>query len=877
MHKTPPQLFLRFFRWFCHPTLRDRIEGDLLELYDERVTETGKRKADMAFIRDVLLLFRPGIIKSSNQISSSNHLIMYKHYLIIAFRNILRNKAFASINVAGLVLGMFCCFMIFLWVRDEKSIDNFHANGENIYGVYQNIIVNGEYNSYHITPFKYIDTVRIFPLKDLEQHIPEVEKVAFYHAGYDLPWGHPETFQVGDKAFKLEGSRANEHFLAMFSYPVIIGDRNTALRDVNSLAISHTMAMMFFKSAEDAMGKSIRFENRLDLIVTAVFEDITPQSSLQFDYLISWETQERAGIADASNDFRSYVQLKAGADPVAAEKNISRFLYTNYFNQDDMNIEVGLQPFGERYLYSNFDDHGRPKSGRMTYVNIFSGVAIFILLIAAVNFMNLATARSIKRAKEVGVRKVVGSSRFYLINQFIGESVLLAFFAFAISILALQLMLPAFNAFTGKHITLPFNEPLYWFILLAVVIATGFIAGSYPALFLSSLRPAQVLKGVVRFTGASVFFRKGLSVFQFSLSILLLIATIVVSLQTDYVKNVNLGYDRENLIYVRIEGELNPKYAAFKAQAEKMPGIKLVDRSSEAPHSMGFVTSDPIQWEGKEKDQVVGFKPASVGFDFVKLMDLKIAEGRGFSRDNATDSADAFLINETAVKQMNLKDPIGKWISAWKKSGHIIGILKDYHTGSLHEQILPVIIDVKEYEYFGVIIIRTEPGKTTEALTSLEKACNDINPNHPFAYQFVDQEYAKLYENEQLVNKLINISAVLAILISCLGLLGLVMFAAEQRVKEFGIRKVLGASVAHIATLLSQDFIRLVIISFCIAAPLAGLLMYDWLQQFAYRVELSWWIFAVAGGVALFIALLTISYQALRSALMNPVDNLKAE
>ena len=873
----PPKLFLRFFRWYCHPKLQKYIEGDLMELYDERVKESGKRKADIKFIVDVLLLFRPGIIRNKNQPSTQPLLMnIFNHYILVAFRNIKRYKSFAAINIAGLALGMICCFLIFLWVRDEKGIDNFHAKGKNIYGVYQTLTVNGKSDGFYITPMQYTDTSRIYPFEDIERYIPEIENVAFYHAGYDLPWGHSETFQVGEKVFKLEGSRANENFLSMFSYPLLAGDQKTALRDLGNLAISRKMALMFFDSPEEAIGKAIRFENRIDLTVTAVFEDITPQSSLQFDYLISWITQEKERIEFASDDVRSYVLLKENANVHSAEENINRYLKSMNFTLEDGTIHVGLQPFGERYLYSNFEN-GKPAKGRIVYVRIFSGVAIFILIIAAVNFMNLATARSIRRAKEVGVRKVVGSSRLYLIGQFLGESILLSFLAFLISMIVLKLILPLFNTFTGKHITLPMHEPTYWITLLGIVLITGFVAGSYPALFLSSLRPVRVLKGVVRFTGASILFRKGLSVFQFSLSIVLLIATIVVSLQTDYVQNLNLGYDRENLIYIRIEGELNPKYAAFKAQAETMAGIALVDRSTETPHSMGFVTADPIDWEGKEKNQQVGFKPASVGFDFVKLMDMKLAEGRGFSRKFATDSADAFLINEEAVRQMNIKDPIGKWVSAWKKKGHIVGVLKDYHTGSMHEKIRPVIIDVKEYEYFGVIMVRTEPGKTKEALASLQKVCKDINPNYPFAYQFVDQEYAKLYQDEQLITKLTNVAAILAILISCLGLLGLVMFSAEQRTKEFGIRKVLGASVANIAALLSQDFIKLVAISFCLAAPLAGYFMYQWLQGFAFKIDLSWWIFASAGSAALLIAMLTISYQAIRTALMNPVNNLKSE
>jgi len=879
MKSSPPKLFLNFFRWFCHPKLRDHIEGDLIELYEERVKELGKRKANQKFIIDVLLLFRPGIIRTRNQYSFLTILILmnlFKHYLVVAFRNIKRHKSFAAINIAGLALGMICCFLIFLWVRDEKAIDNFHEKGKNIYGVYQTYVHNGGADGFYITPMRYTDTSRIYRLEHIEKNIPEIESVAFYAAGYDLPWGHPETFQVGSKIFKLEGSRANENFLSMFSFPLIAGDRNTALRDLHSMAISRKMALIFFDSPEDAIGKSIRFENRIDMNITAVFEDVTPQSSLQFDYLISWVTQEKERLDLASDDIRSYVLLRNNADVHATQANINRHLKSLGFTMLDGTINIGLQPFGERYLHSNFKN-GKPANGRVVYVNIFTGVAIFILIIAAINFMNLATARSIRRAKEVGVRKVVGSSRLYLINQFLGESILLSFLAFLVSILTLNFILPLFNLFAGKHIVLPIDQPLYWLSLIGIMLFTGLVAGSYPALFLSSLRPSSVLKGVVRFTSSSIFFRKGLSVFQFSLSIVLLIATVVVSLQTKFVQNINLGYDRENLIYIRIEGDLNLKYAAFKTKAESMSGIALVDRSTETPHSMGFVTSDPIHWEGQREGQLVGFKPASVGFDFVRLMDLKLAEGRGFSRDFATDSASAFIINEEAIKEMGIKDPIGKWISAWRKKGQIIGVLKDYHTGSMHEKIRPVILDVKEYEYFGVIMVRTEPGKTNEALASLENVCKDINPNYPFAYQFVDQEYEKLYQNEKLIAKLTNVSAVLAILISCLGLLGLVMFSAEQRTKEFGIRKVLGATVTNIAKLLSQDFIKLILISFCIAAPVAGYFMHEWLQEFEFKIYLSWWIFALAGGVALLIAMLTISYQAIRAALVNPVNNLKSE
>ena len=879
LRPNPPNLFLRFFRWFCHPDLVNHVEGDLMELYGERLGQFGKKKADLKFIMDVLLLFRPGIIGFKDRPVLTPILLLmnlYKHYVVITFRNIMRHKTFSAINIAGLALGMICCFLIFLWIGDERRVDNFHAKGKRLYNLYETITVNNETVGYYFTPTRYPFAKREYLLADIENIIPEAECLALYATGYDLPWGHPETFQVGDKTIKLEGSRANEHFLTMFSFPLLIGDPVTALRGLHSIAISRKMAGLFFDSPEEAIGKSIRFENRVDLTITAVFDDITPKSSLRFDYLIDWNTLESGEAEFASNHIESYILLKENADAEVAARKIDQHLKAKGFEIPGGTLKVGLQPFGERYLHATFEN-GKPTTGRIAYVKIFSGAALFILIIAAINFMNLATARSVKRAKEVGVRKVVGSSRFYLISQFLGESVLLSVLAFLVSLVALYFLLPIFNELTGKHIVLPIQEPSYWIAAFAIVLLTGVVAGSYPALFLSSLTPTHVLKGTVRFTNGSIFFRKGLSVFQFSLSIMLLIATIVVSLQTDFVQHFNLGYDRENLIYIRIEGNLNPKYAVFKEQAEKMPGIALVDRSTETPHAMGFVTDDPIHWEGQEEGQVIEFKPASVGFDFLKIMNLKLAEGRGFSRDFATDSADAFLVNEEAVRQMSMKDPIGKWVSAWKKSGHIVGILKDYNTHSMHEKIMPVMLDVKEYEEFGVILVRTEPGKTEEALASLKKVCKDINPNYPFVYQFVDQEYEKLYQNEKLVTKLSNISAALAIIISCLGLLGLVMFSAEQRTKEFGIRKVLGASVSQIVALLSQDFIKLMAISFCIATPVAAYLMYQWLQDFAFRIDLSWWIFILAGGAAMLLAMLTISYQAIHTGRMNPVDNLKVE
>lgn len=816
---------------------------------------------------------------------------MIRHYMLVAFRNLNRYRAFSTINIVGLSLGLTCCLFIFLWVSDERSIDNFNHNGDRLYALYQTFTKGDNVDGSYTTPISGGPQGHAFiAFDDAPKAVPEVEDLAYYATGYELPWGHPETFKVGDKMYKLEGSRASKDFLLLMNYPVITGDPAKALGDLSSIVITRKMADLFFDSPQEAMGKSIRYENRYDFTVTAVIENPTPQSSLQFDFLINFQSQITSRIDWASPNVLTIMLLKKGANPSAIEEKLSRFIQPFLDSENATKLTVGLWPYHSRYLYSNFAN-GIPSGGRIEYIRIFMGVAIFILIVACINFMNLATARSVKRAKEVGVRKVIGSSRTNLIGQFLGESVLLAVLAMILALVTVQVLLPAFNMFTGKHITSPLTDLRYWWMLGGLALFTGLVAGSYPALFLSSLKPARVLKGVLRFSPGAAWFRRGLSGFQFSLSVLLLIATIVVSRQVSFVQNAHLGYDRDNLLYFQLEGALTNEegYLTFKNEATGLPGVALVDRSSEAPHAMNFIVDnndgfkntvngdDAINWEGKQKGQSVAFRPTSVGFDFVKLMKLEIADGRDFSRDYATDSADAFLVNQEAVKEMAMKDPVGKWVSAWAKKGHIVGILKDYHTNSLRERIRPLIIDVKEYENFGVVLVKTEPGKTKEALASLEKAYHDVNPNYPFVYKFVDDDYNQMYKSEQLVGHLSDAFAVLALSISCLGLLGLVMFSAEQRTKEIGIRKVLGATVSSIVGLISRDFLAIVVVSFVIAAPVAFYLMRTWLQSFAYRIPLSWWIFGVAGLTALALALVTISFQAIQSALMNPVKSLRSE
>jgi len=802
---------------------------------------------------------------------------MIKNFIKTAWRNIIRHKTHTAINVIGLALGMTCCLFIFLWVQDEKGIDNFHKNGKNLYAVYQSVTANGKTNSTYTTPFTFGKGGKFF-LENIKQAIPEVKAQAFYATGYDLPWGHPETIQVGEKKVKFEGSRAGKDIFKIFSFPIVAGNAVTPLESNGSIAISRRMAEVFFGTPAAAVGKSLRYEDKYTFVVSSVFEDVTPQSSLKFDFLLNWELQKTM-LEWSSNDFQTYIQLADNADPKQAEDKINRYLNPLLNVTKGVNIHIGLQRFGEKYLHNNFVN-GVPDGGRIEYVKIFSEVAIFILIIACINFMNLATARSVKRAREVGVRKVVGSSRGNLIGQFFGESLVFSFLAMFLSLILLLALLPAFNSFTGKQFGFPLANISFWISLVGLALITGLVAGSYPALYLSSLKPVRILKGTLRFTQGAIWFRKGLTVFQFTLSIILLIATIVITRQTSYVQNTHLGYDRGNMVYTRVEGELGKKnkYLLFKQEALKMPGIAIIDRTSEVPQAMNFVVyDDEITWQDKPKNSQVGIKPASVGFDFVKLMKLQMAQGRDFSSSNPTDSADAFIVNEEAVREIGWKNPIGKWVKAWDKRGHIIGVVKDYHTQSLHEPIKPILLDVKEGEYFGVIVARTNPGQTKQALESLATVYKDINPNYPFTYQFVDEEYKKLYSSELIISQLSIIFAVVAIAISCLGLLGLVMFSAEQRIKEFGVRKVLGASLGQLMGLFASDFLKLVGIAFLIAAPLGWYAMSNWLQDFAYKIDISWWIFILAGTCSLMIAILTLSFEAYKTAVANPVKSLRSE
>jgi ABC-type antimicrobial peptide transport system permease subunit len=789
---------------------------------------------------------------------------MIKNYFKVAWRNIRNNKSFSFINIIGLALGMACSLLILLWVYDERGMDGSHVHGDRLFQVYERQYIDGKIDAGYNTP--------ALLAAEMKRVIPEIE----YASGTDLP--EKATFQVGDKIIKEEGLFADSDYFKMFSYPLLQGQPLTALNSPVSLAISNRMAKQFFGSASAAIGKTIRYENQKDLSVTAVFADLPNSASLKFEYMVNWQTflELNDWTKDwANNGPRTYLMLKANADPIAVRPKIKKFLEGyNKSQTASFRIELDMQPFREVYLHSNFKD-GRIEGGRIVYVRLFSLVAIFILLIACINFMNLTTARSGKRAKEIGVRKVAGALRWGLMRQFLSEAIFITCLSVIISLVLVVLLLPSFSQLTGKQFSVPFSNSSFWLSILVLTLVTGLLAGSYPALFLSSFKPIRVLKGSLKSSQGNGLLRKGLVVFQFVLSIVLIIGTLIVSKQVDYVQQINLGYDRENLLYIPLDGDLAKKSELFRLQALNTPGITGVSSISEGPTDIDNGT-DAVNWDGKAPNTSPQFTQVVIGYDFVKTMGLKMMQGRDFSRDFATDSA-GYIVNEAALKIINYKDPIGKPLTLYGKKGSIVGVLKDFHFMSLHDPIRPLIVRMEPGNTYGSALVRIEAGKTSQALAGLEKITKTLNPKFVFTYSFSEEEYQRLYKNEQIVSRLSNVFAALAIFISCMGLLGLAMFTAEQRAKEMSIRKVLGASAGSLFTLLSREFVVLVLVAVVIATPIAWFSMDKWLQDYAYRIPIEWWIFGLAGVAAVAIALVTVSFQAFKAAVINPISSLRSE
>ncbi len=790
---------------------------------------------------------------------------MIKNYFKIAWRNLLQNKTFSLINILGLALGMTCSLLIMLWLKDELKRDKFHANDKRLYRVMENQFYSGDISTFSSTPGILAENI----VKD----VPEIEMAS------QMLWEEQPLFTVGNIFDKEKGRYVQKDFLRMFSFKLAKGDAATALAKTDAIVISKNLAKKYFKD-EDPIGKMIKIDNKENVMVTGVLEDIPELSSLKFDFLLhfeQWQKKNDWAKEWGNNGPRCYVMLAPNASIDKVNAKIKGYIKSK---NKDSNVDLFLQNYGESYLYSDWDN-GKQNGGRIEYVKIFSIVAIIILFIACINFMNLATARSLRRAREIGVRKVVGAGKRQLVAQFIGESLFVSFLAVCLSLLIVALIIPSFNSLTEKKLSVNFLDPSFLLIILGLTLTTGIISGSYPALFMSSLKPIIVLKGFLKFNFGATLFRKVLVVFQFALSIILILGMIVIYRQIEFIHNRNLGFAKEDLLYIPLEGDLQKTYLTFKDELLKQPGIKAVSSAQSSPLEVGSSTQG-VRWPGKDTTKLILFSNNPITYDYVKTMGIELINGRDFDPSYSLDTSN-YLINEAAAKKIGYKEPVGKELTMWGDKGTIVGLMKDYHHNSLHVPIEPLILRLfkqswtREGGYWGNVIVRTERGRTKQAIASIEKLYKQHNPGFPFKYYFTDDEIAKNYKAEYTVSKLSKYFAFIAIFISCLGLFGLVTFTAEQKTKEIGIRKVLGASVTGIVRMLSKDFLKLVLIAAIIAFPVAWWAMHTWLADFAYRVDIGWWVFVVAGIAALLIALLTISFQSIKAAIANPVKSLRTE
>jgi putative ABC transport system permease protein len=788
---------------------------------------------------------------------------MFKNYLKTAWRNLLRNKTFSLINISGLGLGIACSLLIYLWIQDEKSKDNFHENSDRLYQV----IVSDKDKSGNLSNSN--DNTPGLLADALKMQIPEVMHAA------TVIWESELLFTVGDKTGKEKGRYAGADFFNLFSFPLLKGNQSKALSAPDNIVITQKLANNYFGN-QNPVGKIIRIGDKRDFVVSGVIANVPKNSTLTFDFIMPVQNgfEDNHWMIDGWNHFgpATYVLLRKDASITAVNQKLKDFLPMQDKVLNDK--VVSLQLFKERYLYSSFTN-GIADGGRVEYVRIFYIIAVFILLIACINFMNLATARSVKRSKEVGVRKVAGAMKGTLFLQFLSEAFITTFLSVIVALIAAFVLLPYFNQLTEKDVSLHMADFTFIITLFLLVLLVGFIAGSYPALLLSSLKPISVLKGTLKFSSGNKLFRKGLVVFQFTLSVILIVSTIVIYMQMNYVQSKNLGLDHSRLIYIPVEGELVTNYENFKHEALASGNIESVSFCGTEPTNVGW-WSPTMQWTGKDPEDKTLFAQVEVGYDFIKTMKIDLVDGRDFSPVFPTDSTN-FLVNESAVRYMKMQHPVGASFSHGDMKGKIIGVVKDFHFKSLHNQIAPAFFNFTPAPEEGIAIVRALPGKTKQTLISAAAISKKYNPKYPFNYVFADDNLNRQYHSEMLVGQLAGVFAFIAVLISCMGLFGLSMFMAEQRTKEIGIRKVIGASVARIVALLSGNFLLLVAFAFILASPIAWWVMHKWLQDFSYRVGISWHVFAFAALIAFSIALLTVSFQAIRVALANPVKSLRIE
>jgi ABC-type antimicrobial peptide transport system permease subunit len=793
---------------------------------------------------------------------------MFKNYFKIAFRNLFRHKAFSFINIIGLAAGMTCTALILLWVLDELSYEKFFPNADNTY-----LVLRGDNSGMMAVTSKLLAPA-------LMQEMPEIKKSTCF---VQLPESYKLLIQNGDKGFEEGVILADSNFFEIFPYKFKAGNPATALSSPNSIIITEEIAKKYFGN-ENAIGKPLDisgFGGKTVMNINGILENIPSQSQIQSQIILSADWFKSIGINFDNWDdqsFQTYIQLKDNIDLSSLSSKIKLCEIENFPNQNTQNLFYSLFPLTKLHLYGN-NIKFLETTGDIEYVRIFTAIAFIILLIASINYMNLSTALSLKRTKEIGIKKTVGANRNSLIIQFLGESIILSFIAYGLSILLIELLLPEFNFMTGKKLAIRFFDLHFISLSLLIIFVTGLISGSYPALFLSSFSPVQILKGKLKVGSVNLFTRKGLVVFQFVTTVVIIICTIVVLDQLSFIKNSNIGFDKENLLCIKMTGDSNSKYEILKNEFKKNPEIISVSRSE--PVSSFLTSTTSVGWKGKSENEEKHFWVLHTDCSLSATYKFQMSLGRYFSDQFPSDKTNAYVVNEAAAKTMGLKSPLDNEINLWGREGKIIGVVKDFHFASFHTAIEPLIFkipdDNQQAARFRVITIRFKSKAPDKLISSVEKVWHEQMAGNPFDYYFYDDSLNKQYFSEIRMGIIFKYFSFISILIACLGLFGLISISAEQRIKEIGIRKVLGASVSNVSLILSKDFLILVIVSNIIAFPVAYYFMNNWLQDFAYRIDISWWMFALSGGIALVIALATVSFQAIKAATANPVESLRYE
>jgi len=877
----PPDRALKFLRWFCREDYLEEIEGDLTEIFKKQ-HESAPRTAKWRFAWSVIRYFRPEFLKPFKKNYQPDYVSMYKSYLKIGWRNLLKNKGYSLISIGGLTLGLTVAMFIGLWIYDEFSFNKYHKNYKDIAQVWScsidpetSIISGGRSIQYPVST-------------NLKNNYPQY----FKHVLLSW-WVGDNTLSSADKKFKRRGEFIEGGVLEMLSLKMLKGSYES-LNDPYSVVLSKSTAETIF-GHDDPINKSISIDNRMVVVVTGVYEDIPRNnhfSEVQFfapwSLWLSFNNWAQGKEADWYNQaFSIYAQLQPGITMEAANAVIKDLYQKNVPDDYYGTIEkykpfVQLIPMNTWHLYSEFEN-GKPSGGRITYVWLFGIVGVFVLLLACINFINLSTARSENRAREVGIRKATGSGKSQLISQFLSESFLVVTFAFIMSMALVALLSNWFNELVDKDIVLPIGNPVFWIVAILCIVVTSFTAGIYPAFYLSSFHPDKVLKGVLRYGRFAALPRKVLVVVQFTVSVVLIIGTLIVYQQIQYGRNRSIGYDRSTLITVDMnDPDYKYKLGALRSELVRTGVVSEVAASSTRLTHVNN-TKNGWEWQGKDPSLDAEFAICNITHGFGKVVGWELLAGRDFSNEFSGDSLYSIIINESAVKYMGLKNPVGQQLTDLDEFGHrnwtfiIIGVVKDMVMESPYDLVKPTLY------FFNAnasrwLLIKIDPAiNANVALPKIEAVVSKVIPSAFFDYTFADEEYAQKFSQEELISKLSGIFALLAVLISCLGLFGLASYVAAQRTKEIGIRKVMGASVFSLWRMLSKDFVVLVIISCFIAVPIAYYFMNSWLQKYQYRTEIPWWIFLVTGTGAVIITLLTVSFQAIRAAIMNPVNSLKSE